>query len=324
MKKNTKKTYKKSAKEKIDVYQLVTDRIIALLEKGTVPWRKTWKSSGIGSFGFMNSPMNLKTKKAYRGINIFLLGSAGFESKYWATYKQIQEMGGQVRGGEKSETVVFWKKIMMDDEDKVTGEVKKKMIFLLKQYKVFNVEQADGLDGKVPQDEAKKPEIKSDEERINEAIEAAEELLKAMPEQPVLHHKGESAFYHPTTDEITMPPKNTFDSSEAYYATLFHEAIHWTGHPSRSPRKGIADVSLFGSETYSKEELVAEMGSAFLCGMTGIIDGTIDNSASYIQNWLKVLKSDKKFVIIASSQAEKAVKWMINEKEEIKEDEESK
>jgi len=276
---------------KNDVYQIVTDRIVQLLESGTVPWHQPWK-------GGKQWPQNFITRKVYRGINLFLLNAASYPSPYWLTFKQVQVLGGRIKKGEQSFPVVFWK--MFKEED--GGEEKR--IPFLRYHRVFNVAQCEGIN--VPNTEASEPILKF------QPIEKCEQIVSAMPKRPEINHSGVRACYSPSLDVVTMPEARLFDSSEGYYSTLFHELTHATGHVSRLNRKEITNPIRFGSDPYSREELVAEMGAAFLCGHCGIENQTIDQSASYIQSWLAKLKEDRKLVVHAAAQAQKACDFIRN------------
>jgi antirestriction protein ArdC len=278
------------SKEKVDVYQIVTDRIIGMLEDGVVPWNKPWATGS-------EAPMNLVSKKAYRGVNVWLLSCAGYASPYWVSYKQATEMGGQVRKGEKSTPVVYWK--MFETLDKATGE--KKTIPMLKYYSVFNVSQCDNLKYPTPEEL----------EKIDfNPIEEAEKIVANMPKKPTILHGEQQAYYNRSSDFVNMPQKETFDKVENYYSVLFHELTHATGHENRLGRLQ-NDVSRFGDACYAKEELVAEMGASFLCATAGIVDRTIDNSAAYIASWLKRLKNDKKLVVSASAKAHQSTDFIL-------------
>lgn len=284
-----------------DVYQIITDRIISQLEAGTVPWRKPWKGS----------PTNLVSKKEYRGLNVMILATAGFGSPYWLSFKQVGQLGGTVRKGSKSTPVIFWKRnnytsVSTDDE---TGEVntETKTGLLLRYYNVFNVEQCDSLDL------SKIPEIQS---REFNPIEEAEAIIEAMPNRPPIKHKEPQAYYSPVWDFVNMPTKKAFKSDEEYYSTLFHELTHSTGHATRLDRRALMKNHNFGSKDYSQEELVAEMGSAFLSAHCGIVERTIDNSASYIDSWLRRFKSDKRMLIYAGAQAQKASDFILGKRYE--------
>jgi antirestriction protein ArdC len=277
---------------KVNVYQILTDRIIAALEAGTVPWRKTWSTIGGGA------PRNHHSGKAYRGINWFMLQLTGFESSRWVTFKQAQELGGSVRKGEKSNIVSFWKK--WKTTDKATGEEKE--LPVLRYFNVFNLEQCEGIH--IPGSE--KITLAA-----HERIAAAEAIVAAMPTRPQLFHKGGRACYSPALDSVTMPEMGRFTSAEEYYSTLFHELAHSTGHNSRLGR--IKETATFGDEDYGKEELVAEMTAAFLCARCGIDAPLLENQAAYIAGWLKLLRSDSKLVVFAAAQAAKAADYILGE-----------
>ena len=271
--------------EKNNAYAVVTDRIIELLEQGTVPWHKPWSGGGLAR--------NLVSKKTYRGINCFLLNITGFGSPFWMTFNQARKLGGHIRQGEKSMPVVFWKWIEVEDRE--TGEVVERPF--LRYYRVFNLEQTEGIT--VPAEESPK-------DRPFSPIEACERIVQGMPNKPMAQHVYPAAWYKPSLDLVNMPRPETFDKPESYYATLFHELAHATGHVSRLNRPTLVDMAPFGSTNYSKEELVAEMTAAMLCGVAGIENQVIDNSAAYIQGWLKKLKDDRKLVVQAAGLAQRA------------------
>ncbi len=281
------------SKEKFDIYEMVNAQIIELLEAGTVPWHKPWSGG--------DSPKNLISKKPYRGLNIMLLGSRPFASPYWLTYNQAQKIGGSVNKGEKSTVVIFWK--FLEVEDKDTG--KSKTIPMLRYYRVFNSEQCMIPEGKIPESVIVENEI--------ESIDMCEEIVNGY-DGPEIEYKAPRAFYSPTPDIINMPRKETFESSEELYSVLFHEMVHSTGHKSRLNR--ITDHAAFRSTEYSKEELIAEYGAAYLCAITGIENSTIDNSASYIQNWLNALKNDKRLLVTACGAAQKAIDYITDKDKE--------
>ena len=274
---------------KKNVYQIVTDRIIELLEQGTVPWHKPW-SGGVG-------PMNMLSKRPYRGINHFLLNVAAFASPYWLTLNQANRMGGRIKKGEKSTIVVFWKVVERKNEE--TGKTEERPV--LRYYRVFNFEQTDGIN---------MPDEGKPEEKPFTPIEHCESIVKAIPNPPKIQHKSQAAWYKPKKDLVNMPKPESFESAEEYYSTLFHEAAHSTGHESRLNRLTLNEMAPFGSTNYSKEELVAELCAAMLCGETGIVNSTIDNSASYINGWLQKLKKDNKLVVTAAAQAQKAADYI--------------
>lgn len=265
------------------VNEIITQKFIEALEKGVCPWQKPWKAGQL--------PMNLVSKKVYRGINLFLLSHSQFTSPYWLTYKQAKTKGGQVKKGEKSTTVIFWKVSKYDD--KKTGE--EKTSFMLRYYNVFNLEQCEGIEA---------PTSEEGEKLDFQPIQAAEDMAFDFidREKVGLKHVGNAACYVPSLDEVRMPAKETFVSEGAYYSTLFHEFAHSTGHESRLNR---LDNSSFGSDPYAKEELVAELSAAYVCADLGI-DNTFDNSAAYLQSWIKKLKGDANLLFSASKQATRA------------------
>lgn len=272
------------SKAKISVYEIVTNKIIEKLESGVIPWRKPWTNA---------NAVNWTTQKPYRGINTMLL-----EPGEYATFKQISDAGGKVKKGAKSEIIVFWK--WLEKEDKETGKVEK--IPMLKYYRVFDINnQVEGL-------ESKREEITFD----HDPIAAAEEIIKGYINCPDYTFQPGSAFYKPFLDIVNVPPMKDFKNIEEFYCTFFHEIVHSTGHKSRLNRSGITEtVASFGSETYSKEELVAEMGAAMMCGVAKIDNSTIENSASYISSWLRSLKNDMRLVVTAAAQAQKATDYIL-------------
>ncbi|MBU8763774.1 DUF1738 domain-containing protein [Micrococcus luteus] len=260
------------------VYEMVTNRIIELLEKGVVPWRRPWKNGGAVSW---------KTQRAYRGINIFLL-----EPGEYATIKQINEEGGKVKKGERGQIVVFW--TWLEKEGKNKGELEK--IPFLRYYRVFEInKQCEGLNSK-----------RNDQIFEHDPIEEAERICAGYANAPDMLHGSGRAFYRPADDLVSVPPLSDYAKAEEYYSTLFHELVHSTGHSSRLKRSGITELASFGDESYSKEELIAEIGAAMLCGVAGINNSTIENSAAYVGSWLKKLKEDKRLIVQAAAQAQKA------------------
>ena len=282
----------------MDTYQVITDQIVAMLERGVVPWRKPWQS------GPEDAPVNLVSGKNYRGINVFLLSCLGHDSPYWLSFNQARKLGGHVNKGERSTMVVFWnwfdKQTGQNDAD---GKPVVDRIPFLRYYNVFHVSQCDLPDGVVP--------AIPDKPRV-EPIAACESIVGSMPSRPEIKHNGcNRAYYRKGTDSVHMPDRSRFTSQPEYYSTLFHELTHATGHKSRLNRKTLTESDGFGGENYSREELVAEMGAAFMCGSAGIETRTIANSASYIASWLGALKEDKRLVVTAAAQAQKAVDYIM-------------
>lgn len=280
--------------QRISVYDQITERMIALLEKGTVPWRKPWKSAA-------GLPANLVTKKTYRGVNVFLLHAMHYESPYWLTFRQALELGGHVRKGEKACPVVFWKQL--EREDVQTGETEK--IPMMRFYFVFNVAQCDRLKN-----------IPAPMQTPLNAPTKPEEIIAVMPQRPEIKHGMSKAFYSPSADIVAMPDRTQFERDAGYFATLFHELAHATGHASRLNRPTLTESAGFGSNPYCKEELIAEMSAAFLCGHAGIAESILENSAAYVQNWLEQLKNDKKLIVQAAAQAQKAADFILGVKHE--------
>ena len=278
--------------KRANTYEVITDKIIELLESGVVPWKKGWLD--------LEGCRNFKSKKGYRGINIWVLSGEcmlkGYSDNLWLTFKQAKDMGGNVKKGEKSCPVVYW--LWLEVEDKKTG--KKKKVPFPKHYRVFNIDQCEGVEYQVP-------EIPLTD---FSPIEKAEKIIDGYKTMPKLKHEGCRAFYKPSMDYICMPKREHFLSEEDYYNVLFHEMTHSTGHETRLDRKAGMECVAFGSESYSKEELVAEMGSAFLCSYSRI-ESKIENSAAYIQSWLNALKDDKKLLVQAASQAQKAADYIL-------------
>ncbi len=280
----------------MNVYEIVTTRILDQLQKGTVPWRKPWSTITAG-------PRNLITNKPYRGINVFLLGAHRFASPYFLTFKQALDRGGVVKKGERGCPIVFWKWRDNEEDSAAESEHERKPAApLLRYYTVFNVEQCEGVPS--PAVETRRP---------FEPLPECERVVRAMPNPPRLEHQGTQAFYRPSTDTVTLPPPERFNSRELY--SLLHELTHSTGHESRLARKGITDAVLFGSHEYSHEELVAEMGAAFICGHCGIDAATLTESTSYIAGWLQALQNDTRMVVLAAAQAQKAADLILGHAE---------
>ena len=280
---------------KINVYEMVTTRIIEQLEKGLIPWKRPWTGVRSGAF-------NRVSKKSYSLLNQMLLKHDG----EYASFKQWQELGGKVRKGEKSEIVVFWKWLEVA-ETKEDGEIEIKNIPYLKYINVFHISQVDGVEP-LPKEELN--EI--------EPIEHAEKVLSDYWEREsirVEHTASNEAYYSPNRDLIHLPLFEQFKTASEYYSTAFHESVHSTMKANRCNREEERKGKLvaFGSEDYSKEELVAEIGSASLMNIIGIeTNHSFRNSTAYIQSWIKVLKNDVKFIVSASSRAEKAVEYIMN------------
>lgn len=281
---------------KANVYDMVTDRIIAELEKGQIPWQKPWT-------GVRNGAYNRITKRPYSLLNQMLLQHRG----EYATFKQWQDLGGHVRKGEKSEIVVFWKIFESKETNPDTGEIEIKTIPLLRYYNVFHISQVDGVEPLA-------------EEQLNdevEPIEAGDKIITNYINRDHLNFiecKSNKAYYSPSSDTVVVPLKEQYQLINEWYSTAYHELVHSSGHKTRLNRLQTGAIASFGSEDYSKEELTAEIGSATLMSIAGIeTPKTFRNSTAYIQNWLQVLRNDNKFIVSASSKAEKAVNYILAE-----------
>ena len=281
---------------KFNIYEEVTNRIIKQLESGIIPWHKPW--SGVASGAY-----NRISKKPYSLLNQMLLEHDG----EYATYKQWSDLGGKIKKGEKSEIVVFWK--ILKVEEIKDGKVEKKTIPLLKYINVFHVSQVEGVEPKTTKLIEHKP-IEEAEKIKNDYASRENLLIKELI--------TDRAFYSPSKDFIQVPCKEQYKDIMEFYSTLFHEMVHSTGHRDRLKRLDCSvQFASFGSEDYSKEELIAEIGSAFLMNHIGIeTSKTFKNSTAYIQSWLEVLKNDNRFIVSASSKAEKAMKYILGIKEE--------
>ena len=282
----------------MNVYERITNLIIEKLEKGIVPWHQPWTSAW--------PPRNLISKKPYRGINLLLLSDLKYELPYFLTFKQVKRLKGSVKKDEKAHMVVFYKWLEKKDENGnivMDGEGKTETVPMLRFYYVFNVGQCENIASKhIPW-------------QINgqfNPIEEAEQIAFGMPDCPEIIYNCNRACYIPSQDKINMPSPNSFQSDEELYSTLFHEMCHSTGHESRLGRKGVTKAAAFGSKVYSQEELIAEMGAAFLCGEAGIANRTINNSVAYIQGWLSKLKNDKRLLVFAAGAAQKACDFILN------------
>lgn len=270
----------------MNIYEEITNRIISEMEKGSIPWRKPWVARG--------AAISHTTGKPYSLLNQMLLGRAG----EYITYKQALAEGGHVKKGAKARMVCFWK--FLETEDEETGEEKK--VPLLRYYNVFHIDDCEGIKAKhlLPLPDSAK------------ADEAAESIIAdyvAREGVTLEHQEGDRAFYQPATDRIVLPLLSQFKETAEYYGTAFHEMVHSTGHQSRLAR--LDGTAFFGNEEYSKEELVAEIGSATLVSLVGLeTDKSFRNNAAYIQNWLSVLRNDNKFIVSAAGKAEKAVEFI--------------
>ncbi len=262
------------------VYEMVQEKILDQIAKGVIPWRRPWISG---------QAISWRSQKPYRGINQFILDPGEY-----ATFNQIVESGGKVKKGSKGSIVVFWKMNEFENEE---GEIESRP--LLRYYKVFNVRtQAEGI-------EPKQKEITF----AHDPIESGEKIISMYADKPAISFNPGKAYYIPSTDHISIPDKSDFPQIEEYYSTLFHELVHSTGHQTRLNRNGITEMTAFGSENYGKEELIAEMGAAMLCGVARI-NNTIENSAAYLAGWARAIKGDVRLVVMASAAAQKAADYI--------------
>jgi antirestriction protein ArdC len=281
----------------MNTYELITNKIIEKMKTGQVPWRKPWK---------FQPPRNLVSKRRYHGINFLLLTDNEYESPYYVTFHQAKQLGGSIKKGEHGTPIVFWKLIETLEKSEENGEEKPKVIPYLQYSTVFNLSQTEGIDA--PKD-APQP--------LN-PIAVCENIIEGFTDKPeTVHTHLPKAYYQPAADIIHIPAKSSFVSIEGYYATLFHEYVHATGHEKRLNRHAQENTNFdFGSKDYSKEELVAELGSAFLCAEAQIDNSVIDNNAAYLNAWLNELQEDKKLIIYASAKAGKAVDYIRNKRGE--------
>ncbi len=277
---------------------MITDRVVEKLEEGVIPWRKTWNVPA------GETPKNYEGKE-YRGINAFLLSVlSGFESNYFFTFNQVKKMGGTVKKGSTSFPIVFWtKSYKKKKKNEITGEQETLILTtdqpLLKKYRVFNLEQTEGI-------EAPEEENKNFNPTEFKAIDCAAKIVEEWKEKPSINHGAYNPSYFPESDRIRMPHPTQFENAEEYYTILFHEMTHSTGHSTRLKRREVMKQFNFGSHEYSKEELVAEFGSLFLSSQGGISEQVEGNSIAYISGWLEVLRNNKTWLLQASQKAQKA------------------
>lgn len=282
----------------MDINQIITDKIISLLERGTIMTGARWtggKSTGL--------PVNAKTGEPYHGINVLVLwaemADKCYVSSQWLTYKQAADLGANVRKGEKSVMCVYYRTVGKRDEAKADDE--QETYFMAKPFWLFNVAQIDGL----PVDLSIATSTTPSKE-FNPHQEAEQLLINS---KASIHYGFDSAYYSRSTDKICLPARERFTSESNFYATALHELTHWTGNEARLNR---SFGKRFGDDGYAFEELVAELGAAFTVGQLGMIDATIESHADYVQSWIKVLKNDKKAIFTAASQAAKASDFILS------------
>lgn len=272
------------------VYEVITERIVSLLETGTCPWRRPWNK--------LNAyPQNYVTRRSYHGLNFLILALIGHELPYFLTYNQVTELGGTVKKGTRGTPIVFWQILKSKTKTDAKGEAKK--VPLLRYYTVFNASQIEGIQF---------PKVPSRTGTQFNPIATAEGIVSNWRQAPRIEHGFNAASYCPSSDTLQMPSPGSFDSPAHYYATLFHEMGHATGNASRLSRK---INNRFGTPDYSREELIAEMTSAFLCAHCGIDNSTTELSAAYLASWIKALKGDPKLVLAAASAAQKAANLIL-------------
>jgi antirestriction protein ArdC len=278
-----------------NVYHIVLEKIINKLQEGVIPWRRPWRSG---------MPKNFSTGRKYSGLNVILLGMLNYANPWFLTWNQLRKLNAFPKHGSNSHMVVFYKPedFWDEEEDKVTGRTKKvlRTKYILRFYSVYNIE-----DTTLPL-----PDIE-----IFDSLERCEDLLTKMQNKPRILNEYNQAFYNRKRDVVNMPRKELFHSAEGYYATLFHELLHSTGHKSRLDRQTLYESHSFGDEIYSQEELIAEIGSSFLCAHTGISNKTLDYSASYIDGWLNVLNSNPRLLFDCAKRAKDAAGYIIQGEE---------
>jgi antirestriction protein ArdC len=303
-----KKTFKKHSRApKLDIYERVTEIVLKRLEEGVAPWQ----APSIARVGF---PQNFLTKNHYQGINVFLLGSAGYASPWFLTYKQARGLDGQVRKGEKGHLIVKYGTFEKESppENSPSGDTETMKRGYLRGYTVFNSSQIDGIDF---------PEIKHPDYQPSEQVALAQKIIDEMPNPPKLEEGPHACpHYRPAEDLVGMPARETFTSEERFYKSLYHEFTHASGHSSRLARKTLLEnkgmmASGTAKQTYAKEELVAEMGAVFLTAHAGIVMDDFENMTAYLQSWLTVLrvKENRRWIVEAASQAQMAAKFVLNE-----------
>ena len=295
----------KAGAQQQDIYERITNLMIERLQEGRIPWKQPWGHSEF-------HPKNYVTKRPYSGFNALLLAFS-YTQPFYLTFNQVKELGGAVIKGSKSLPVVYYdrtyylkstgQKITSDEARLLPRDAYTAKPFM-KYYNVFNVSQVEGIEFDLPIPKTNDIPI----------IDTCERIWSRMPGRPKLITKGQQACYVPPLDQIWMPHRELFHQAEGYYATLFHEMIHSTGHSLRLNRKEVTEAIRFGSCDYSKEELVAELGSCFLMSHAGCENQiTMDNAAAYINGWISKLQSDPKFLLEASGKASRAVEFILNE-----------
>lgn len=300
---------KRNTSNKRDLYSEVTNKIISKIEAGVAPWRKTWSQYGLAR--------NYASNHIYTGINMILMNMTEHPIPYFMTFNQIKEQGGKIKKGSKAEMVVYFNLYYKDEQDNTLSREQAiaarqqgrevQVLKFIKYYNVFNIENIEGIEFEIPQVTLR------DNDQINACEQIIAEMLNA-PDFTLID--ADQPFYSPVKDVVNMPSIKQFESSQAYYATCFHELAHSTGHASRLNREGITNPQQFGSSSYSQEELIAEMAASFLCAKVNMdYDEITDNSAAYLAGWLKVLKEDSKFIFKAAAEAQKAADYILGKRQ---------
>jgi antirestriction protein ArdC len=292
-----------------DLYQEVTNKIIAMIENGVAPWRRTWNTYGLAR--------NFGTDHIYTGINLILMNNTIHPIPYFLTFNQVKEQGGMIRKDSKAEKVIYFNVYYKDGNDKTLDKedaIKRlkhgegiQILKFIKYYNVFNIENIEGIEFNIPEIELKP----------NEKIAKCESIIENMPNRPEYRQiNANKACYSSEFDFVSMPAIEQFESPEAYYATYFHELVHSTGHTSRLSRMEVMHHDIYRGKNYAREELVAEMGASFLCSTVQIdFDSIVENNVAYLVGWLKVLQEDSKFIFKVASEAQKASDYILNRRQ---------
>ncbi len=292
-----------------ELYQQVTNQIITQLEKGVAPWKRPWATIGSGF------PKNAASSRSYRGMNVLLLWSAaeakGYDSSLWGTFRQWKALGGFVNRGEHGTKIVYWNVVIKDHLDRDSGEHVEEKVFFAREYTVFNLTQCSGM--ALDRFRVVRP--------LGNFVDfgPAEEAITSTGAD--VRHGGNAAYYRPDGDYIQLPIKEAFASSASYYSTALHELAHWTGHANRLNR--LDKLARFGDKSYAAEELVAELGAAFLTASLGIPNGrTLEDATTYLGNWLSILKADSRAIFTAASAASAAADLILSFSQTIETEEE--
>lgn len=304
-----------------NVYQMVADKIVEQLEKGVIAWCKPWRRvAGASSTGLFGGAINYCSRKEYSLLNQMLLMKEG----EWLSFKQIQDLGGRIKKGEKASFVVFFKQLVLEDEKEQETQQENegqekvvRTIPILRYYNVWHIDQTEGIESKTQVTEPEQTQPEPEAQPELETIAEAERIIAAYVERAALKFQNDKpsneAYYSPVTDEVVVPMRQQYEEIAEYYSTTFHELTHSTGAAKRlNRREGMRGMN--GNDAYSREELVAEMGAAMLCNVTGVdCETAFDNSVAYIKGWSRKIKNDPKMFVIAAGQAEKAARYIMGE-----------